>query len=280
MRLRATRLVQSGDLSQRRLPLDFLPFAAAAYSTRRIRWDYLGAACRVRRSIDNAETDIGFDANGNLDTARLLDFAGGGSVFVPTWYDQSVFGSNATQSTPGLQPRIVNAGVVETAGGRPAIRWLNNAFLAYAVSLPQPTTLSTVARPNTISPGGPGHLIDGQVNTARQLISWNGLGTRWILFSGSVVAFGSSTPVAGNSYVTTAQFVGGNGALWVNGSVDIGSTPTGTHSLGLTSIGAGLGGIGVDGWLQEHIVFASAIPTTDRQALERDQGAYYNITIA
>ena len=47
--------------------------SAAAYSLRKLDNNYTGSAIRVRRSSDNAETDIGFTAGGNLDETALLD---------------------------------------------------------------------------------------------------------------------------------------------------------------------------------------------------------------
>ena len=41
-----------------------------------------GSPLRVRRSTDNAEIDIAFTVNGNLDTAALLTFVGAGNGFV------------------------------------------------------------------------------------------------------------------------------------------------------------------------------------------------------
>ena len=46
---------------------------AAAYSLRLLNKDYTGSAIRVRRSSDNAETDIGFTAGGDLDETALLN---------------------------------------------------------------------------------------------------------------------------------------------------------------------------------------------------------------
>ena len=54
--------------------LDLFPNAAAAYSLRKLRAAYSGSAVRVRRSSDNTEQDIGFTAQGELDTASLLSF--------------------------------------------------------------------------------------------------------------------------------------------------------------------------------------------------------------
>ena len=73
--------------------------ALVAYSLRKLRTGYVGNAIRVRRSSDNAEQDIAFDASGNLDTTSLLSFVGSVNGFVTTWYDQSGNGYNAYQST-------------------------------------------------------------------------------------------------------------------------------------------------------------------------------------
>jgi len=56
--------------------LDTYTGAAAAYSLRKLRNAYAGSAIRVRRSSDNTTLDVGFDANGNLDTASMLSFVG------------------------------------------------------------------------------------------------------------------------------------------------------------------------------------------------------------
>ena len=53
--------------------------SAAAYSLRKLRAAYTGSAVRVRRSSDNAEANIGFASNGDLDTAALLAFVGAGN---------------------------------------------------------------------------------------------------------------------------------------------------------------------------------------------------------
>jgi len=103
------------------LLLDNYP-ATIAYSLRKLRADYAGSAIRVRRSSDNAETNIGFVGN-ELDTVSLLSFVGAGNAFVTTIYDQSTNGYNATQTTTTNQPIIVSAGALITDSGKPAIRF-------------------------------------------------------------------------------------------------------------------------------------------------------------
>jgi hypothetical protein len=98
--------------------LDLYPSAAAAYSVRRLSSTYEDALIRVREDGGDTEADIGFDANGNLDTAALLSHCGANNGYVVTWYDQSGNSNNATQSTAGNQPKIYDSvsGVVEENG--------------------------------------------------------------------------------------------------------------------------------------------------------------------
>jgi len=96
----------------------------AAYSLRKLRTDYTGDAIRIRRFSDNAEQDIGFDANGDLDTAAITSFVGSNSAAVVTWYEQSGQAStfNLAQTNTGRQPRITDAsGNIFTVNGKPAI---------------------------------------------------------------------------------------------------------------------------------------------------------------
>lgn len=88
----------------------------AAWGITRLRSsaDYAGPAIRVRRSSDDAETDISCAAGSTaLDSAAMLAWSGGDSVYVTTLYDQSGNGREAAQGTSGLQPRIVDAGAYD-----------------------------------------------------------------------------------------------------------------------------------------------------------------------
>jgi hypothetical protein len=92
---------------------------AVVWSVRRLLSSYTGALIRVRRSSDNTEQDIGFTSSGALDTTALLAFCGSGSGFIRWVYDQKTGTAiNIGQSTAATQPRIVNAGALETAGMR------------------------------------------------------------------------------------------------------------------------------------------------------------------
>ena len=96
----------------------------AYYSLRRFTKGEDNNAIRVRRSSDDTEQDIGFDANGDLDTTALLSFVGTGGTdngFVTTFYDQSGNGNNATNSTESEQPLVVSGGTLVEENGKAAI---------------------------------------------------------------------------------------------------------------------------------------------------------------
>jgi hypothetical protein len=109
------------------LLLDTYSGAAVAFSLRKLNSSYSGNAIRVRRSNDNAEQDIGF-VNNQLDTASLSSFVSSNSAFITRWYDQSGNNVTASQATAGNQPRIVNAGTIDSQGGKPSMYFVPNSI--------------------------------------------------------------------------------------------------------------------------------------------------------
>jgi len=93
--------------------------AANGYSLRKLRTAYAGSAIKVRRSSDNATQDIGFSGN-DLDTTSLASFVGANSGYIDTWYDQ-VGSANLVSASSGVQPRIVNAGALDTKNSKPSM---------------------------------------------------------------------------------------------------------------------------------------------------------------
>jgi len=103
--------------------LDTYTGAAVAYSLRKLRTAYTGSAIRIRRDSDNAETDIGFTSNGNLNTTSVSTFCGGANGFVEIWYDQSGNDNDAVQNTQANQPQIYAGSSIITRFGNPSIRF-------------------------------------------------------------------------------------------------------------------------------------------------------------
>ena len=99
--------------------------AAAAYSVRCLTSLGPASVCmKVRRDSDNATQNIGFDSNGDLDTAAIATFCGANNGYVVTWYDQSGNGHHATQATTTKQPQIYNGSAVLTSNGKPALTYV------------------------------------------------------------------------------------------------------------------------------------------------------------
>src|ERR1035437_3769835 len=108
---------------------------ATAYSLRKLSCTYVGKAVNVRRSSDNTTLDIGFTANGDLDTASLTAFVTVNSGFITKWYDQSGNTRDALQATVANQPRIVNAGIIDRQKGMPAVFFNNVGAGGYTIGL-------------------------------------------------------------------------------------------------------------------------------------------------
>jgi len=213
------------------------------------------------------------NASSTWQNAYLKDLGVDG--FVTTWYDQSGNSRNAVQITTGNQPRIVNAGVVDTLDGRPSVRFTGNAYMNYANVASQPTTVNVIVRLNSAITNA--HITDGAQTSPRTLVGISG--ANWVTYAGAIAV--GATYTIGASDVLTATFNGASSIIAKNGtSINV---DTGTQGMTNQFIGAGGGGIatvGIDGWIQEFVVLNSLISTTNRQTLERSQGKYYGISVA
>lgn len=106
---------------------DFGTGCYVAYSLRKVVAAYSGAVVRVRRSSDNTTQD--FTATQVTD-GTLLSFVGAGDGFVYTLFDQKArSGYDLTQTVQANQPIIVQAGVLYTENGKPAMKFDGNRFL-------------------------------------------------------------------------------------------------------------------------------------------------------
>lgn len=144
--------------------LDDYTGASRAYSIRKISSTYLGNCIKIRRSSDNVEQDIGFDGD-VLDTASMLSFIGGSSAYVTTWYDQSGNGADATQTTSGNQPRIMNAGVIEHQNELPSIKFDGTDDYLSFTDLIVPTQYSIFMAQKRASAGTHGAVLSGDPYT-------------------------------------------------------------------------------------------------------------------
>jgi hypothetical protein len=181
--------------------LDTYTGATAGYSTRRLTNTYTGGLIRVRRSSDDAEQDIGYDANGeDLDIFGLLAFVGTSGTdngYVTTWYDQTGNGNHATNSTASEQPLIVDGGSIIYEG-------------------------ATISRPAMEFDGVDDFL---GITTGPTILPSTGDISSFSVFSGDTSVSGyiySNTTSADDRHGLGLQFF--SGALRINGALRIGGT--------------------------------------------------------
>jgi hypothetical protein len=257
--------------------LDLFPNAAAAYSLRKLRAAYSGSAVRVRKEVStvSSETDIGFLADGTLDTVSLLAFASdadSGDVFVVTWYDQSL-SNDATQSTATAQPKIVDAGVLVEENGKPAVdfdgvddRLITSSF---ASTLAQPNTTFIVNNcPNNTTDNT---LIDGIVVSNRHLLIANA--NNYTLSAGTFASTGANSDAQSLLYT-----------LWNGASSEFasdGETPNiiNTGTQGLTGLTIGTNFVSVnanDGNIQE-LIFFNSDQSSNRTGIETNINTFYSV---
>jgi len=265
--------------------LDSLPAAAAAFSFRKLKSTYSGSSIRVRRSSDNAEQDIGFSSN-LLDTAAMLTFIGANDGYIVTMYDQSGNTRDVTQSTASEQPKIVSSGAVILDNGKVGALSTGTQYLrkttpgiAYSSHY-----IGIVATPTEL-----GDFTDmfgtGNVGATSAILLMNyggGNATRGHYWSavGALITDYTPSPTTGSPYIFAQLATGTNFYVGRNGTLSSATAYSGTTSAPPTlNIGGRLQG-GFKGYMKEIIVFDSTLSTADRNALERNQGTYYGITVA
>jgi hypothetical protein len=180
------------------LLLDTYPNAAVAYSLRKLRTAYTGAAIRVRRSSDNAEQDINF-VGGDLDTSSLLTFCGAGNGFITTWYDQSTNANNATQATATSQAQIVASGAVITDPNTTKISatWTSDSYTISNVAVTQKYLMSAVINRTLTS----NQLFPiGNSATAPRVMTWGSTG-------GTTTVIGATTVTHETGVTTVGAYI-------------------------------------------------------------------------
>lgn len=259
--------------------------AYRAYGLRKLN-SSATSAIRVRRSSDSTEQDIGFTGS-QLDTAALLTFAGVGSAFVKTLYDQSGNTRDLTQTVAGNQPRIVNAGVLDTDntkpcmvfGGTPYFEDTGGGIFAAGAS-------STLA----VAKSSSGTLQclwgEGKVSaTGRTVVyaSSAGLLTIAVCNDANVnVANGGGAMANAALAQGSAVDSGTNESTWVNAAAGTNTAYTRTgvttvdkFTVGKAYLSAATPGSGWLGNISELVIFAASLTTGQRQAGEANQKSFF-----
>ena len=191
--------------------LDDYTGAAAAYSVRRLSSTYTGSAMRVREDSGDTEIDIGFDSNGDLDTAAIDTHCGANNGYVVTWYDQA--GSNdATQSTNASQPQIYNGTAVLTENGKPFLKFRGGNGGNEGLSMGSAVTCETIF--SVVANDTAGFLAYYLFTTGSNLGFYSG-GTFGVSPNGpGVLAAGTLASISGTVTGQTLLYNDHNGTGW------------------------------------------------------------------
>jgi hypothetical protein len=263
------------------LLLDTYPGAAAAYSLRGLKNNYVNGAnpyaCQVRNS-SNVPLNIGFVFNSltgeyELDTTALLAHCGGGNGFVDVWHDQSGNARNATQTLAINQPQIVSAGSVINVNGKPSLLFdgANDSFgVTLSSALLQPNSFGIVFKYNN-STDSNHDLIDANPNVERTLIDTDLNDFR--IFAGTVALSVASTT---NQTLLFSLFNGINSELSIN-SVNVTSLNPGTNGIDSFQIGNTIAAFTfLAGNMQELLIYNSN-QSSNRTGIETNINDFYSI---
>jgi hypothetical protein len=219
-------------------------------------------------------------------------------------YDQSGNARNATQTDPTRQPQIVSNGAIITMNDRPALRFDGNdtmqrtnigtVFSTSAgfefqtvVDLVSRSTNGYTSLPVTVMNNPSARVVDGfLIHLPVPLNSHGfvyapgstGFSGAWPTFTAYDVS-PVNAPPAMLGYNATSN----TAALFQNGVETAVSGPSRTFAqTGITlTIGSRTDGFTqFIGNMSEIVGFGGTLSTTDRQTLDRNQGAAYGITVA
>ncbi len=210
-----------------------------------------------------------------------------GDGFVKTWYDQSVTdqgggtatGNHAVQATPASQPKIVNAGALNTSGG---LEFDGSDFFSLTTSFSFQNKAGCVF---SLQDGqdSPNDFTLGNSSSNRG-IGFRNILTRWFYTIGAIDIDNSS----GTSGLTlfTALHDGTtnnpNVTAFVNSSLIVDASPDANQgeanvSTGINQIGARRNISFLEGTVKEIIIYDTD-QTDNREAIEANIGEAYSLT--
>lgn len=250
----------------------------AAYGLRKLRTAYTGSAIRIRRHSDNAEQDIGFDSNGDLDTGSITSFVGANSASVVTWYEQSGQASdwNLTQPTTSRQPRITDSsGNIFTLDGKPAIDDTNNSAARLSFNTTFGNAPSAINQPfhtfNVVSYPSTGDrvLFDGESGDCKISAYYGGV---YRMGAGTNKNTGSTT--INTQLLVDGSFNGASSYLFENNVSQGTSLNIGTNNInGFYLMGKGR----LFGKTQEFLIYNAEISSTKRTNIATNINTHYSI---
>jgi hypothetical protein len=274
----------NGEISGKRgepLLLNKFSNAAAAFSLRKLRSNYLGYCIKVRRSSDNTTLDIGFNESNELDITSLKIFIQNNSAYVNTWYDQSGNSRNAVQNTNANQPRIILNGSIDTLNSKAALYfedfYLTNSTISVYTVLNVLTNINVIYDFGT--PLGIGSVTSGSFyfpfreNSTTSEIQFRALGANSRTYN-TGINFNSRQQLMASNDSGSNIIIHKNNNLILSNTSSLGSF---SESSGF-SIGYPIGSTSgrLNGYINEIIIWNNN-QSTNRTNIQRDINNYYNI---
>jgi hypothetical protein len=255
--------------------LDAYPNAYIAVSTRKLRSAYAGSALRIRRDSDTTQTDVGFDANGNINVSTINTFCSGTGCSVVTWYDQSGNARNLV-ADPSSAPKIYLSGSATTINNKvsPYFNGGNNIALGGLSAPPFTSQASWFNLGYRTGGSNPAYIIG--MNPGNKIELANTLG---IVDGGQVVgSFGTafSTGLTQSSVLRAS----GNSKAYINGTQSSTTNTAGLSDLTSTwSLALGVnnetGGEYWLGYLPEWVLYIASDQSSNRAGIENNQKSYW-----
>ena len=283
------------------LLLDNFPTAHAAYSLRKLRRNYTGVCCRIRRESNDYEADLHFTGIGEVSLDSTLSnfssassatnlgqfMAAGGytdadslgsadTARVVTWKDQSGNGRDVTNATEAQQPLLVSSGTLQTENGKVALDFYGDMLThSDGSSYAQPNTYVAVVQSDATT--GSDYFIDGDgsVSDERHVIGHSS--------NYKKIHAGAWTDSSGDASDTDQHlwFIvvdGASSLLHIDGGSDVANGDPGDREMSGLTIGSRhtTGASSWDGRIQELIYYRGDQSGT-RAEMELDVNSYYSI---
>jgi hypothetical protein len=289
-------------LASANLLLDEYPNARIAFSLRKLSKNYSGNCIRIRRdSTGQAETDIGFDASGIIDTNAIKNFIRNNSAFVTIWYDQTGNSGNHINTVATEQPRIALNGIIEKNNNEVAILFDgSNDVLRFSANttifqnVPNGSIYSVYRYVNNPTTGKIIYFASINTNTGNTRFALGGgftsnrhsIISRRLDSDASSVLSGSTATNTINQILITAQCDWGNGDgfIYLNTSSEATNTSftTNGNTSNTNSTNSCIGGIKTDllnvnninAHIFEIIIYNNI---TNKSGIETNINSYYGI---
>lgn len=265
--------------------LDTYTGASAAFSLRELSSAWAGqAVIEVYRASDGATQDM---TSAEITDGTMAAFLGTSGGFIETWYDQSGNGFDAISTSTGTsKPRIYTGSTqtITTVNGEPAVNIQSNGLenagtiaynggVSWYAVLDFDTTGSTKRIWGDDITGALGYttmLTNGTYRLNDNDTGYEDISTSAHATVQELSSFNFDSSTGDYDYARDGSNTTGNLATWSD--VAINSSNTANFGLG----GAGNGGQGLDGKIQELIIYPND-QSANRTGIETNINDHYSI---